>query len=261
MTCQNASRGCRLGGVEALRRLAPMVVWVAGLGALLVAMAALGHGALAPPDLTAPGSWGDWLAARTAPEAAVAILRLVVIALAWYLLVVTVLAVALRLGSAGRLVTVADVVTLPFVRSLVQAGLGIGLAGAAVAAVGSVAMEHPGPRGAPTAADAALVSSVSPGDAVMQRLSPEGAPPVMQKVTAEAPSASRTWTVTAGEHFWSISTRVVAEAWGREPTDHEVAPYWEQLVEANRGRLADRSNPDLLFPGQELVVPTPPPAP
>src|SRR4051812_30971445 len=136
MTCQNASRVGRLGGVDVVRRFAPIVAWVAGLVALLAGMAAIGHGALAAPDLRDPGSWGDWVAARTAAEAAVAILRVVVLVLATYLLLVTLLAVVLRVGRAGRLVTVADVVTLPFVRSLVQAGLGIGLAGAAVAAVG-----------------------------------------------------------------------------------------------------------------------------
>jgi hypothetical protein len=248
--------------VDVVRRFAPIVAWVVGLVALLAVMAALGHGALAPPDLRHPASWGEWASGRTAAEAAVAVLRLVVLALAAYLLVVTVLAVALRLGRAGRLVTVADVFTLPFVRSLVQAGLGIGLAGAAVAAVGSVALDHPGPRGAPTAADAALVSSVSSSDAVMQRLPADGAPPVMQKLEAEAPAAeAATWTVGAGEHFWSIATHVLADAWGRPPADHELTSYWEQLIEANRSRLADPGNPDLLFPGQQLAVPAPPPAP
>jgi nucleoid-associated protein YgaU len=107
----------------------------------------------------------------------------------------------------------------------------------------------------------ALVSSSS-GEAVMQRLPPEGAPPVMQKVGAvEAPAGEGTWTVAAGDHLWSIAERVLADAWARPPADHEVVPYWEQVVAANRDRLADRDNPDLIFPGQQLVVPAPPPAP
>jgi nucleoid-associated protein YgaU len=252
--------------VDVVRRCAPIVAWVVGLAALLAVMAALGHGALAPPDLRRPTSWGQWAADRTAAEAAVAVLRLVVLALAAYLLVVTVLAVGLRLGRAGRLVTVADVFTLPFVRSLVQAGIGVGLAGAAVAAVGSVAVGHHGPGGPPTAADAALVSWVTSSEVVMQPLPAEGAPPVMQKLDADAPAEApaddeRTWTVAAGEHFWSIATNVLAGTWGRPPADRELTPYWEQLVDANRSRLADPGNPDLLFPGQQLVVPAPPPAP
>jgi nucleoid-associated protein YgaU len=100
----------------------------------------------------------------------------------------------------------------------------------------------------------ALVSSVSSADDV---------PPVMQKMEApvESPAEARTWTVAAGDHLWSVAERVVAESWGRVPADHELTPYWEQLVDANRDRLADRANPDLIFPGQQFVVPPPPPAP
>src|SRR4051812_12354298 len=149
-----------------------MVAWVLGLVAVLAAMVALGHGALGAPALGAPHTWGDWLAERTAADAAMAIVRLVVIGLAGYLLAVTVLAVVLRLGQAGRLVTAVDVVTLPLVRGVVQAALGVGLTGVAVATVGSTGV-HRSPGGAPTAADAALVSSVSSG-AVMQRLPADG---------------------------------------------------------------------------------------
>lgn len=74
-----------------------------------------------------------------------------------------------------------------------------------------------------------------------------------------APSGEE-WTVQAGDHFWSIAGRLLTGAWGRPPNDAETDPYWRQLVEANRDRLADRANPDLLFVGQVLGVP-PPPAP
>ena len=39
--------------------------------------------------------------------------------------------------------------------------------------------------------------------------------------------------------------------------DRRVIAYWRRLVEANRGRLLDPGNPDLLVPGQELVLPDP----
>ena len=41
------------------------------------------------------------------------------------------------------------------------------------------------------------------------------------------------------------------------PDDRRVIGYWWRLVEANRGRLLDPGNPDLLVPGQELVLPDP----
>ena len=80
-------------------------------------------------------------------------------------------------------------------------------------------------------------------------------------VGALAAVAERTWTVAPGDHLWSIASRVLSDAWGRPPSDVEVVPFWEQVVELNRDRLADPANPDLIFPGQSLVVPAPPPAP
>ena len=68
-------------------------------------------------------------------------------------------------------------------------------------------------------------------------------------------------TVETGDHFWSLSEEALAEAWGRPPTDAEVAPYWQQVVEANRERLAPPHDPSLIYPGQVFLLPTPPPDP
>src|SRR3954470_22261564 len=109
-------------------QLVPILVWIGGLAVVLVGALAVGRGGLAAPDLLRPSTWSVWASTRTAPEAAMAVVRLVVVLLSAYLLVATIVAVALRLGDAGRVVTAADVLTLPFVRSIVQAGLGVGIA-------------------------------------------------------------------------------------------------------------------------------------
>jgi hypothetical protein len=36
-----------------------------------------------------------------------------------------------------------------------------------------------------------------------------------------------------------------------------VSRYWQRLIAANRHDLIDPDNPDLLVPGQRLVVPPP----
>lgn len=265
-------RSATLQRVSAARRTLPLLAWLLGLVAVLVGLHAVGGGALGAPDLGRPVTWADWAGGRTAAEAAMAVLRLVALALGWYLLAVTVLAVALRLGRGGsRLVTVADAVTLPFVRGLVHAAVGMGLAGAAVAAVGSATSTS---RATPTVAAVALVASVEHGleDAadedpvLMQRLPADDAAPVMQQVPADAAPAvavagERTWVVGSGDHLWSIAERVLTESWGRTPADAETARFWEQVVEHNRAGLADPANPDLIFPGQRMRVPAPPPAP
>jgi nucleoid-associated protein YgaU len=65
--------------------------------------------------------------------------------------------------------------------------------------------------------------------------------------------------VVSGESLWSIAQDALAHRWGREPTDAEVLPYWERVIEHNRAALADPDNPDLLFPGDEVRLPAPTP--
>jgi nucleoid-associated protein YgaU len=64
-----------------------------------------------------------------------------------------------------------------------------------------------------------------------------------------------TWTIAPGQHFWAVAEHVLARAWGRAPTDAEIVQYWHALIEANRDRLRDRGNPDLVYPGQVFVLP------
>ena len=64
------------------------------------------------------------------------------------------------------------------------------------------------------------------------------------------------WTVSRGESFWSIAAEHLEDELSRRDlSDEEVAEYWQVLVEANADRLVDPGNPDLIFPGQELILP------
>jgi nucleoid-associated protein YgaU/DNA-binding SARP family transcriptional activator len=62
-------------------------------------------------------------------------------------------------------------------------------------------------------------------------------------------------TVTRGDNFWKIAQATLTSAWGRPPSDDETAPYWRQLVAANRDRLAPPYDPDLIYPGQRFELP------
>jgi nucleoid-associated protein YgaU len=147
----------------------------------------------------------------------------------------------LRLGRAARVV---DALSLPAARRLVGAALGVGVMGVMG---GSLLAVGPTPAGA---------SSVP----VMRRLDDSAPPPAAtpEPEPAPAPTANASaseWTVRPGDHFWRIAEEVLTERRQRPPTDAETDPYWRRLVDANRQRLVDRDNPDLLFPGQVLVVP------
>lgn len=58
-----------------------------------------------------------------------------------------------------------------------------------------------------------------------------------------------------GDHLWSIAEESLADDLGREPTDAEVVPRWQQIIEANRADLADPANPSLVFAGQSIAIP------
>ena len=281
MKVDTASRGRQTASsMTPARRMAPMAAWVAALLAVGGAMVVAGHGALSAPRLLEPSTWDEWAAARPAPDAAMAVLRLVVLGLDGYLLLATVVAVVLRLVRAERAITVADVLTVPAVLRVVQTGLGVGLVGASVAAATAGGT---GLSARPTRADTALVSSAdeppllrelpshpattststtTTSTTTTSTTAPE-LPPTDVAVTVTVPVEvvdSSTWLVQPGDHLWSIAERTLAGAWARSVSDAEVAPYWRDLIELNRARLADPSNPDLIFPGQTFVLPTPPPS-
>ena len=76
-----------------------------------------------------------------------------------------------------------------------------------------------------------------------------------------AVASARTWTVRPGDSLWSIAESALAAAWGQPADAQELAHYWWRVVEANRASLPIPANPDLLFPGDEVVVPPPPARP
>lgn len=61
--------------------------------------------------------------------------------------------------------------------------------------------------------------------------------------------------VEHGDHFWSIAEEALTGAWGRAPTDTEIARYWAELVQTNDGRLLPPEDPSLIYPDQRFLLP------
>jgi DNA-binding SARP family transcriptional activator/LysM repeat protein len=75
-----------------------------------------------------------------------------------------------------------------------------------------------------------------------------------------------TVAVERGDNLWSISEDRLEDDLEREAADPEVVPYWHAVVEANQDRYVQPGNPNLIQPGQVLVLPPtgheqPPPPP
>jgi LysM repeat protein len=94
---------------------------------------------------------------------------------------------------------------------------------------------------------------VLPSDAVVE---PTAAPVVDATPSAEVPAASETEVVVErGDNLWTISEDRIESELGREAGDPEVAPYWQTVVDANQDRYVQPGNPNLIYPGQVLVLP------
>lgn len=69
------------------------------------------------------------------------------------------------------------------------------------------------------------------------------------------PTDDREHVVEPGESFWTIAADVVSRRGSGSATTGEISSYWLRLVDTNRRRLVDVDDPDLVLPGQRLILP------
>lgn len=237
---------------------------VAALAAAVAALWSAGGARFAPPMT----SWSDasgWYEEVGPEVAAVAVVRAGGLGVALWLLAGATLQLSAGVLRSHVLQRVADLVAPRSLQRLVHGLAGLSLsAGLAVTAPSAgiptdagagVAVTRPAedPTEAAGTATMRVLDGPSPAEAAAPTPAP---PPAVAATPAPAPPpAVDVVAVAAGDCFWSISADVLADALGRPPSDGEVATHWRRLVEANRDRLVDPGNPDLLYPGQQLVLP------
>jgi nucleoid-associated protein YgaU len=79
--------------------------------------------------------------------------------------------------------------------------------------------------------------------------------PTIDATPAGPTLAPHVHIVGRGDHLWAIARDTLEDALGRAPNDAEISAYWRRLIDQNRSRLVDPDNPDLIFAGQELILP------
>lgn len=220
-----------------------LAAWIALLAAVVAVLGATGHGALAPPPLSHPHRWGQWLEEREPLVAAFALVRLLAVLAAAQLVTTGVVGTVVRLLRAHRTAAVLDRLTVPALRRLLAGALGLSITSGALA---GVARAETGP-------------ARPPPTVVMHRLpeAPMDQPPPTAPPVAAVPDG--TWSVARGDCLWTIAEKVLTRAWGRPPSNAEVVPYWLRIIDLNRSRLVHPGNPDLIYPGQAFTVPVPGP--
>lgn len=294
------------------RRAVPLLVWGTCLGVAVALLVALGDGRLAAPPLTDPSGWQAWATGRDPLEVVMVVLRLVALAVAWYLTGVTSISVIARVLRAARLVRVADVLSVGPVKVLVQQALGISLAAGVVAsnvpggavpgraaasadrvevAVMAVLDDAPAQSGA-EGGQAVMVPVPAPASSSTPTPAPPPAPalsaapsPVPSPASPSSPSSTAAPVtadqapadeaagtaaepdeatdqagpqevhVRSGDHFWGLAEQAVADHLGRPGSEGEVLAHWEAMLIANADRLVVAGSPDLLLPGQAIIVP------
>ncbi len=106
-----------------------LIVWLALLGVAVAVLHGLGSGALqAPPH--APSAWSSWWAASDPVVASMALLRVVVLGLGWYLLVATLLGLIAHVSRSVALWRLAELVTARSMREVVAGLVGVALVSA-----------------------------------------------------------------------------------------------------------------------------------
>jgi hypothetical protein len=204
------------------------------------------------PPLAHPTDWGDWSRSAEPLDLAAAVLRPVAVVAAGYLALAVVAALVAAASGRGQRMAA----------RLVPRALRRPLATLAAAAVGVSAVV--GPAGAASDAGSAATADEPPTMVVLDGprtslpwAAAAVAPVAAPEATAAAPDRARPTTVVvqSGEHLWTVAEAELGRRLGRVPTDEETDPYWRALVEANRDRLVDPDNPDLIFSGQQLVLP------
>ena len=95
-------------------------------------------------------------------------------------------------------------------------------------------------------AEAALVGAADNGSSL----------PIDVTRGGETRSGRAKVTVRRGDHLWSISANHLADIAGQPVPNSVVSNYWRVVITANRDRL-ESGDPDLIFPGEIVVLPEP----
>lgn len=195
-------------------------------------------------DATAPRRW---LAATPPEDALAAVVRLLALGLAWWLLLTTLAYLLARLSGLPAAVRAAAVVTLPAVRRAVGRGVSVGvLTGLLASPLPAGAQPVPPPSEPPVLVDGR--TPLPPG------MAPPTTRPPAGEVSAAPGSTGRTHRVVPGDNLWTIARDRLASTSGPRPDVPTVARYWRSVVEDNHGRLRS-GDPDLIHPGETVRLP------
>lgn len=249
---------------------------LAGLvGVEAMAVALLHHLARVDPFGIEWADLGGWLSQAPAEAALGALLLVVALALAYWLLVSTIWYWMASHSGHPAAVGVAALLTLPVIRRLVGRAAALSVAvssvampaqpvmaawfdGAPVARVLVIDQQDPlAPRAVEqTGTNDVILPPHLRSGAIDEQPSPVSqAPPQSTSDDRLDPAATYSHRVVRGDHLWSISENHLQAVTGSSDLgEREIAPYWVRVIAANRDSIRS-GNPDLIYPGELVILP------
>lgn len=230
-------------------------------------------------------NFSRWLDGTSVEDVIAAGLRIVALAIAYWLLLSTLAYVIASLSRRAAAIRATSWMMLPPIRRLVSRSVALSIAASSIAvpfgpAVADLALEW---RASTVAVKVDLAGVIRPpgtdapaeedsdddegtGDEVLlpphlrspADLLPDNEPvavPEPDPGAALDPTVSHIHKVVRGEHLWSIASQHLEVVSGRTNlAEREIAPYWVRVMEANRSTIRS-GDPDLIYPGEQIVLP------
>jgi nucleoid-associated protein YgaU len=213
---------------------------------------------------------GEWLQQTPADESLPALMRIVALALTYWIAASTALYALARITKIPRVLGSVEWATLPAVRRVVDGTAAMTVVAAAVAgpALPANATDEPDPIVIEIDEDGLPIPPfVGSEDTQPAETLPEGAARIGWTPAAAGISTSPNtatgavviaeptrWTVTSGDNLWTIAQRHLGTLAASEAALPDLADYWRRVVAANQDVI--RSNdPDLIYPGEIVVLP------
>lgn len=202
-----------------------------------------------------------WLGDVAVEDVVSAVVLLGALVLAYWLLLSTIACTVAALSGRDVLAAAAHRFTLPIGRRLAARVMTLSMTASSLAGPLVPALaDGPGPALVWDVGEATSEDDEDPGEQlilpphllVMPDSGGENQDAEQPTEPGEPPG---TVTVARGDHLWSLSERHLSRVWRRDDlADHEVARYWVEVINLNRGRLRS-GNPDLIYPGEVVLLP------
>ena len=224
----------------------------------------------------------QWLSSTPPDDAILAAARLAGLACGWWILLSTSFYLAARWSRIAPAMRLATPLAIPFTRTL---GAQVLVGAVAATTLGSpipalASTDRPAstwqldsfPVPLPTQLSDSPVPVEEPSDSDIFRFphpvfklgAPTFGSPVVPGHSShdggrsvspvEQPTPGSRYRIAAGDNLWDIAQRVVSQAPGHPPTIQQIASYWVDLIEANRGEIRS-GDPNLIFPDENILIP------